>query len=335
MASNNIIVLGGAGYIGSHTCKKLAQADYTPITVDNLSNGHQHAVKWGPFELADINDTDKITSVMKQYDADAVIHFAGLIEVADSVKNPEKFYKNNVLGTQSVIDAMHTSKTNNIIFSSTAAVYGQPHNDTPINEENSLEPMNPYGETKLEAEKIIKNSSEINSVCLRYFNACGADANGDIGEMHFPESHLIPLIIQTALGIREQISIFGTDYETEDGTCIRDYIHVEDLADAHVKALEYLIGGGQNIALNLGSGNGYSVNEIVDATKETVKSDFVVNQESRRSGDPAYLVSDNTKAKEILNWQPNNDLKNIIESAYKWHNSKLYKDFWTEKSKAN
>ncbi len=328
MVSKNILVLGGAGYIGSHTCKKLHAERFTPITIDNLSNGHQQSVQWGPFEQLDILETDKLATLMKQYNAQAVMHFAALIEVAESVKDPESFYKNNVLGTKSVLEAMNQAGVHHIVFSSTAAVYGQPADNNPLKEDASLSPINPYGETKLEAEKLIRAEANIKSVALRYFNACGADTNGDIGEMHYPESHLIPLVIQTALNMRDQINIFGTDYNTPDGTCVRDYVHVDDLADAHINALKYLINGGENVACNLGSSNGYSVQKIIESVKNITQENFKIVEEKRRTGDSAYLVADNARAKEILNWAPQKDLETIIEDAYHWHQSDTYKNFW-------
>lgn len=335
MKDKNIIVLGGAGYIGSHTCKRLKSEGFNPVVIDNLSHGHQDVVKWGPFEKADILDTACLTDIMNDYEATAIIHFAGLIEVAESVKNPNAFYENNVEGTRSVLNAMQLSGVNHIVFSSTAAVYGQPEDNVPLGENLPLNPINPYGNTKLAAERMIRDyeqSAYIKSICLRYFNACGASEDATIGEMHYPETHLVPLVAQTALGMRDQISIFGVNYETKDGTCVRDYIHVEDLADAHVRAVKYLINGGETTVCNLGSGFGYSVKEIIVAMQNvTGQNDLPVKIADRRAGDPSTLVADNSRARKILGWEPSHSLLDIVQSAHAWHASDRYKEFWENK----
>lgn len=253
------------------------------------------------------------------------MHFAAFIEVTDSVENPEKFYENNVEGTRSVLWAMQECGIKNIVFSSTAAVYGQPDTNEPIKECCPISPINPYGETKAQAEADIKGTAGIRSVCLRYFNAAGADASGKIGEAHFPETHLVPLTLHAALGLRDNISIFGQEYPTKDGTCVRDYIHVSDLARAHVKALEYLLNGGASMVCNLGTGKGYSVKDIIETAQRVVDEDIKVIEAPARAGDPAFLVADNTKAKKVLDWSPETDLEEIIRSAYGWHKSDLYK----------
>ncbi|HNS44097.1 MAG TPA: UDP-glucose 4-epimerase GalE, partial [Alphaproteobacteria bacterium] len=286
---------------------------------------------WGPLEKADILDTLSLTEIFKKYKPLAVIHFAALIEVGESVKDPTSFWKNNVVGALSVLEAMKVAGVKNIVFSSTAAVYGQPDTEEPLGEDSSLDPINPYGQTKLAAERMIRDheSFGIKSVCLRYFNACGADPEGRVGEMHNPETHLIPLVVQTALGLRQQISIFGTDYPTADGTCVRDYVHVLDLADAHIKAVEHLTGGGETFVCNLGTGSGYSVREIINAVKEmSGNRDFEVLETDRRSGDQAFLVADNKHAQKILGWQPTSGLEENIRTALKFHSSDKYRNFW-------
>ncbi len=328
MTKQNIIVTGGAGYIGAHVCKALAAQGYMPVTVDNLSNGHAQAAQWGPLEQADILDTEKLISFFKQYEPVAVIHLAALIEVGESVKNPASYEQVNVQGTQSLLQAMQETGMDKIVFSSTAAVYGQPDSNIPITEDTPLQPVNPYGETKLKAEQAIQDA-DMRFVSLRYFNASGADDHAQIGEMHRPETHLIPLTLQAALGLRDSISIFGTDYDTPDGTCIRDYVHVDDLADAHIKALEHLLDGKQNLTCNLGSGKGYSVREVVE-TVRTISGckSLKTIEDRRRTGDPSFLVADIQKAKTVLSWVPEKTLEDMVRSAHDWHNSGIYKNFW-------
>ena len=337
MSKGNIIVLGGAGFIGSHTCLQLSEAGYTPIVVDDLSRGHRRAVQWGEFHQANIHDTARVAEIFNKYGAAAVIHFAALIEVGESVKDPGAFYKNNVTGAQSVLDAMVQSGISNIAFSSTAAVYGQVDSDQPLQEDRPLNPINPYGNTKLAAERMIRDydaAHGIKSVCLRYFNACGADPEARIGEMHYPETHLVPLVIQRALGLRNTIAIFGDDYATPDGTCVRDYVHVNDLAKGHIKAVEYLMNGGTSTACNLGTGTGYSVKEIMDAVKRVTGIDFPVEIHPRRAGDPAFLVADNTRADKVLGWKPEIGLDDIIADAVRWHKTEAYQTFWKAKTAA-
>jgi UDP-glucose 4-epimerase len=321
MNSQIIAVLGGAGYIGSHACLALARGGYQPVVIDNFSRGHREMCADYPFEPLDILDTAALTEAFMRYKPLAVMHFAALSEVAESVKYPELFYKNNVEGTASVLTAMSAAGVENIVFSSTAAVYGQPEGDLPIVEECALVPINPYGETKVAAEKLIQNKAGVRWVCLRYFNAAGADEG--IGEAHFPESHLIPLVIQAALGMREDITIYGQDYPTPDGTCVRDYIHVMDLADAHVRALSYLLEGGESLICNLGTGKGNSVHEVIEAVRE-VSGDLSVRVSERRAGDPPFLVANYQMAERVLGWVPQRNLQEIVESAYKWHSSPAY-----------
>lgn len=317
----NILVTGGAGYIGSHACKALAQAGYHPITYDNLSAGHKHAVKWGPLEVGDIRDKQTLSATFEKYTPEAVIHFASKIVVSESVKEPESYYDNNVNGTASLLDVMEKQSVNKIVFSSTAAVYGYPQTN-PIDESHPLLPINPYGETKLKCEELLekyRNSYDINYLALRYFNAAGADPEGELGEEHEPETHLIPLILKAAKE-NTSISIFGDDYNTPDGTCVRDYIHVTDLASAHIKALEYLLNNQQSQCLNLGTGQGYSVREVIDTTKEITEIKISEIISSKREGDPDSLVAKSIAAENILNWKSNqSDLQNIIKTAWQWH----------------
>jgi UDP-glucose 4-epimerase len=330
--ANTIIVLGGAGYIGSHCCKLLRREGFTPVVIDNLSRGHRRAVQWGPLELADIGDTTALVAILNRYRPGAVIHFAALIEVGESVKDPAGFYRNNVVGTLSVLNAMAEAGVDKLVFSSTAAVYGQPETSAPLHEDLPLAPINPYGNSKLAAERMIRDfemAAGLKSVCLRYFNACGADADGEIGEMHFPETHLMPLVIQTALGLRPFISVYGADYPTKDGTCIRDYIHVDDLASAHVAAVRYLLQGGATMACNLGTGTGFSVREIIAVVRSVCGVAFQVVEAERRPGDPAFLVANNERAAAVLGWHPAVPLAEIARSAFNWHDSEVYRAFWT------
>lgn len=317
----NILVTGGAGYIGSHTCKALSKAGYAPITFDNLSTGNEHAVKWGPLEIGDIRDTEKLSAAFKKYKPEAVIHFASKIVVSESVKEPEVYYDNNVNGTGSLLKVLQTQSVNKIILSSTAAVYGYPETN-PIEETHPLKPINPYGETKLKCELLLEDFRDkhgINYVALRYFNAAGADPDGDIGEEHEPESHLIPLILKAAKNNTE-VSIFGNDYDTPDGTCIRDYTHVIDLANAHIKALEYLFNNKQSRIFNLGTGRGYSVREVLDTVREVTAKELKELICERRPGDPDRLVAQSGLALKTLGWQAKlSDIENIIKTAWQWH----------------
>lgn len=321
---NSVLVTGGAGYIGSHTCKALHLAGFTPVTFDNLVYGHREAVKWGPFVEGDLSNRQLLEDVIRQHNVCAVIHFAAYAYVGESMQYPEKYFSNNVVNTLNLLDAMHACDTRHIVFSSTCATYGLPER-LPIDEQHPQNPVNPYGESKLFVEKALKwydSAHGLKSVPLRYFNAAGADVDGEIGEDHTPETHLIPLVIEAAMRRRPHVQIFGTDYATADGTAVRDYIHVTDLSDAHVKALQYLLEGGDSVALNLGTGNGYSVKQVIEAV-ETVSGLSVPTQIApRRAGDPPELVADAGKARRCLDWTPRySDLENIAGTAWKWHQS--------------
>lgn len=321
MNERHILVTGGAGYIGSHACKALRQAGYTPVCFDNLAYGHRWAVQWGPLEVGDIGDRPRLDAVFQQYQPEAILHFAAFAYVGESVENPGKYYRNNVAGTLTLLEAMRDHGVNKIIFSSTCATYGIP-DAVPITEEHAQHPINPYGASKLMVERMLQDfdcAHGLKSVALRYFNAAGADPDGEIGEDHDPETHLIPLVLDVALGKRESVSIFGADYETPDGTCIRDYIHVSDLADAHVRALQYLEGGGTSTAFNLGNGAGFSVQEVINRAEAVTGQAIAVATAPRRAGDPPVLVGSAEKARRVLGWNPlYPDLKSILKSAWNW-----------------
>ena len=317
---NLILITGGAGYIGAHTNKILHQAGYDTVVVDNLSKGYENFVKWGSFENCDVGSHD-LREVFEKYDIDGVIHFAAFSSVAESVEMPQMYFKNNYKNTLNLLQTMREFGVDKFIFSSTAAVYGTPEN-IPITEETDLKPINPYGHSKFITEKALEREAEkgdFNYVSLRYFNAAGCDFDCEIGEFHDPETHLIPLVLDAAIGKSDSISIFGDDYDTPDGTCIRDYIHVNDLADAHVMAYEYLCDNKQSDVFNLGNGKGYSVLEVIDMCKKVTKKDFEVKIDERREGDPAVLVADSNKINEKLGWNPKYDLEEIISSAWKRH----------------
>lgn len=318
-----ILVLGGAGYIGSHTALELVKAGNEVVIADNLVTGYRKAIPEGAkFYEGDLRDSDFLDNLFHQEKIDAVIHFAAYSLVGESVTNPLKYYDNNLYGTKVLLEAMVKNNVGKIVFSSTAATYGEPEN-IPILESDRTCPTNPYGETKLAMEKMFKWTAEAHGlryVSLRYFNACGADESGTIGEAHNPESHLIPLILQVPNGKRETISIYGTDYDTPDGTCIRDYIHVTDLAQAHILAVQYLNNGGESDIFNLGNGVGYSVREVIETARKVTGHPIPATETSRRAGDPARLVASSEKAKKILGWKPVHDsLEEIIASAWNWH----------------
>jgi len=320
----NVLVTGGAGYIGSHACKALAEAGYTPVTLDNLVHGHRWAVRWGPFVRGDVADEPLVRGVLREHRIEAVIHFAGYGYVGESMLAPGKYFQNNVSGSIALLNAMRAENANCLVFSSTCATYGVPQNAL-IDEDHPQHPVNPYGESKLFVERMLGwfgAAHGLRHAALRYFNAAGADADGDTGEDHDPETHLIPLAIDAALGTRPPVAIFGTDYPTPDGTAVRDYIHVTDLAAAHVEALRRLQAGAANMRLNLGTGRGHSVRDVIRAIEEVGGRPIPVTEASRRPGDPAMLVAASGRAATSLGWTPrHSDLRNIIATAWRWHSS--------------
>ncbi|WP_019242598.1 MULTISPECIES: UDP-glucose 4-epimerase GalE [Bacillus] len=318
-----VLVTGGAGYIGSHAVKGLLDKGYEVVVVDNLETGHVEAIPPNiSFYIGDIRNRDFLHDMFEKEKIDGVMHFAAHSLVGESVSNPLKYFHNNTYGMMVLLEIMKDRNVDKIVFSSTAATYGEPKS-IPITEEAPTNPSNPYGESKLMMEKMMKWADEsygIRYVSLRYFNVAGASLDGKIGEDHRIETHIIPLVLQTALGLRENITIFGDDYDTEDGTCIRDYIHVVDLVEAHILALEYLMKGNESNIFNLGSGNGYSVKEIIDTAKKVTGLPIHVLQGERRVGDPSRLIASSKKAKEILGWNPKyTNSKEIIETAWNWH----------------
>lgn len=319
-----ILVTGGAGYIGSHTVADLLERGEEVVVIDNLLTGHQEALLGGTFYEGDLRDKELLTRIFAENDITAVIHFAASSLVGESMQNPFKYYDNNVYGAMCLLDAMQQAGVKKIVFSSTAATYGEPEK-VPIEESDRTEPANVYGETKLMMERMMNWFDKVHGiryVALRYFNAAGAHTSGKIGEDHRPESHLIPLVLQTALGQREFISVFGEDYPTEDGTCVRDYIHVSDLADAHIKSVEYLNNEGASNIFNLGNGQGFSVKQVIETAVKVTGRDIPVKFEARRSGDPAVLVASSDKARSVLGWKPSyNQLEDIISGAWQWHES--------------
>ena len=317
----NILVVGGAGYIGSHTCLDLANKGFTPVVYDNLSNGHAEFVKWGPLEQGDIRDRERLGAVIETYRPAAIVHFAALIEVGESVKDPAAFFDNNIAGTLALLRVAQDTGIDKLVFSSTCATYGLPE-AVPMNEAHPQIPINPYGRSKLIVEQMLDDLDRykgFRSVVLRYFNAAGADPEGRIGEWHSPETHAVPLAIEAALGRRSGFNVFGTDYETRDGTCVRDFVHVMDLADAHSRAVRYLLDGGESVALNLGTGNGTTVKELLAAVENVAGRNFTIGHEDRRDGDSPALVADNAKARAVLGWAPRHDLASIVETAWNWH----------------
>ena len=319
----NVLVCGGAGYIGSHTVYDLIERGLSVVVVDSLIKGHKAAIhNEAKFYLGDIRDEEFMDGVFRENQIDAVIDFAAFSLVGESVNEPFKYYENNVYGTLKLLEAMERADVKKIVFSSTAATYGEPENDIIVESDNT-NPTNPYGETKLTVEKMLKwadNAYGIKFVALRYFNAAGAHISGKIGEDHKPETHLIPIILQTALGQREKMFIFGDDYDTPDGTCVREYIHVTDLADAHIKALEKLFKTNESGIYNLGNGKGFSVKEVIEKAKKVTGKDFKVEIEARRNGDPSTLIASSEKAIKELGWKPKfNTLDKIIETAWNWH----------------
>lgn len=320
-----ILVLGGAGYIGSHTVYELIDAGEEVVVADNLETGYIEAVHPDAvFYQGDIRNRAFMDSVFENESIDGVIHFAANSLVGESMTNPLKYYDNNLCGTKVLLESMVAHGVDKIVFSSTAATYGEPER-IPIMEDDRTEPTNAYGETKLSMEKMFKwtgRAHNLRFVSLRYFNACGAHSSGAIGEAHKPESHLVPLILQVPLGQRDHISIFGNDYPTSDGTCIRDYIHVTDLAQAHILAMKYLMSGGESNIFNLGNGIGFTVNEVIEAARKVTGDPIKAVAEPRRAGDPAQLIASSDKARTILGWNPEHeDLEEIIQTAWKWHST--------------
>ena len=317
-----ILVTGGAGYIGSHFVKILQKNNMEVVVLDNLSRGHKEAIPNNViFEEADLLEYNQLTKIFENYSFDAIVHFAAFAYVGESVEDPKMYYENNVVGSFNLIKAAMHANVKKFVFSSTCSLYGNP-SEIPISEKLPTNPINSYAQTKLIIENILRDFNRaygMESVFLRYFNAAGADFLGEIGESHTPEPHLIPIVLNTALGKREKVFIFGDDYDTKDGTCIRDYIHINDLGDAHLKALEYLANGGKTDVINLGTGVGYSVKEIIESAEEITGKKIKTEITARREGDPAILVADNKKAKKILGWEPKYNLKDIISSAYNWH----------------
>ena len=319
-----ILVTGGAGYIGSHTVRELRERGADVVVYDNLSTGHVESIGDTPFVKGDLFDTELLCKTLREYNVDAVIHFAAYSLVGESMTNPAKYYHNNVAGTLALLDAMLEENVKYLVFSSSAATYGD-CGDGLITEDSPQNPTSVYGQTKLMMEQFMQDYDKaygMKYVALRYFNAAGAHLSGEIGEAHNPESHLIPLILQVPNGKREQINVFGEDYPTHDGTCIRDYIHVTDLADAHIKALEYLKNGGKSAYYNLGNGNGFSVKEVIDTVEKVVGAPIKRQIVDRRAGDPASLVASSEKIQKELGWKPRYaNLETIVASAWKWHST--------------
>lgn len=325
--NQRVIVTGGAGYVGSHVCLALSEAGFEPVVYDDLSNGHAAFVQWGPLEQGDIRDRARLDAVIARHQPVALLHFAALIEVGESVKAPGRFYDVNVGGAITLIEAARAGGIGAMIFSSTCAIYGDPVR-MPMDEQHPQGPLNPYGRSKQMVEQALADYDRylgFRSVRLRYFNAAGADELGRIGERHHPETHAVPLAIQAALGLRQGFTVFGEDYDTPDGTAVRDYVHVQDLADAHVAALRYLLDGGASDAFNLGTGHGASVRELTQAVARATGKPFPVQTAARRPGDAPCLVADSTRAREVLGWRPTRSLDDIVSSAVRWHMAELAK----------
>lgn len=321
----NILVAGGAGYIGAHTCLDLSNKGFTPVVYDNLSNGHAEFVKWGPLEIGDIRDRSRLDEVLAKHKPQAILHFAAAIEVGESVRDPGGYFDNNVGGTITLLRAAQAAGIDKIVFSSTCATYGIP-SAIPMDESHAQLPINPYGRSKLIVEQILKDLDRyqgFRSFILRYFNAAGADPEGRIGEWHSPETHAIPIALDAALGRRPHFQVLGTDYDTRDGSCVRDFVHVLDLADAHTSAIQHLLSNGTSHALNLGTGRGTTVKELLETVRRVVGNDFEIKYGPRREGDSSALVADNALAKRTIGWFPRHDLQSIIETAWNWHSNHL------------
>jgi len=322
--TKHVLVTGGAGYIGSHAAKALAARGFVPVTYDSLVYGHRWAVQWGPFVEGNINDRPKLLDTLRRYEIESVMHFAAFAYVGESMANPERYFNNNVVGSLVLLDAALEAGVRHVIFSSSCATYGTPER-LPITEDTPQSPVNPYGESKLIVERALRwyaAAHPLTWVALRYFNAAGADPEGTLGEIHLPETHLIPLALDAALGGRP-VEVYGDDYPTRDGTCVRDFIHVSDLADAHVRALDYLIDGGKSIALNLGTGDGYTVREVIQAVQTVTGREVPHLIARRRPGDPAVLVADPGLAGKVLGWRPQHSaLETIAQTAWFWHSNR-------------
>lgn len=321
-----VLITGGAGYIGSHVNKLLNSLGQSTVVCDSLVTGHRDFLRWGEFFKADLGDRDALNRLFRVREVSAVMHFASFISVGESVADPHKYYLNNLRNTINLLDAMRAHEVETMIFSSTAAVYGEPKQKV-ITEGHALNPISPYARSKVMIEQIMNDYTEaygMKQVSLRYFNAAGADSDLEIGERHKPETHLIPLLIECALGLRDEIEIFGTDYSTPDGTCIRDYIHVSDLAQAHVNALDYLKGGGESRAFNLGNGKGFSVRQVIETVEKVTGKKIKVKESERRPGDSPVLVGGSKLAKSTLGWKPTQaKLEKIVNSAWEWHQKDL------------
>jgi UDP-arabinose 4-epimerase len=326
--TSKILVTGGAGYIGCHTCKALAAAGYTPVVLDNLSAGHRWAVKWGPLVVADIADRARVWQIINEYSVQVVIHFAAQGYVGDSILQPRKYFDNNVTKTLALLDTLLEGGVTKLVFSSSCATYGAPQ-ELPITENHPQQPINPYGESKLFVEKILRwyeRAYGMRHMNLRYFNAAGADPDGEIGEEHKPETHLVPLVITAALGVNAEVEIFGTDYDTADGTAVRDYVHVCDLATAHIKALDGLLAGGASASVNLGTGRGHSVRDVISHVEAVSHGVIPVIEGRRRPGYPPALIADPQLGQSLLGWKPlKSDLYIIVRSAWEWHQTRQRK----------
>lgn len=324
ISKRNILVVGGAGYVGSYVCKYLAKNGYTPVVLDNLVYGHQESVKWGPFFKGSIDDYQLLKRIFSVHPIEAVMHFAAFCYVGESVITPAKYYENNVSATLTLLRTMVDEEVKNFIFSSSCAIYGEPVK-IPITEEHPKNPINPYGRTKLMVETILSDfqaAYNLRFAALRYFNAAGADPDGELGEDHNPETHLIPLVLQAALTNKGTIHVYGEDYPTKDGTCIRDYVHIDDLAQAHFLILERLLNGGAGGQYNLGNGNGHSVKEVIDVASMVTGTPIPFVFTARRTGDPSILIGSSGKAMSELGWRPRyHNLEDIIETAWLWHKS--------------
>lgn len=322
----NVLVTGGAGYIGSHAAKALVRANFTPVVIDNLSTGSRELVRWGKFIEGDVADEALLERVLQSHKITTVMHFAACAYVGESVHQPQKYFHNNVVNTLSLLKVMLAHDVKSIVFSSTCATYGHPER-VPITEDHEQRPINPYGESKLFVERALRwygKVYDLKWIALRYFNAAGADPDGEVGEIHDPETHLVPLAILAALGENPGAEIFGSDYPTPDGTAIRDYVHVHDIAEAHVSALKYLTRGGESLCLNLGSGAGASVREIIRKVQDVSGRTFPVRECPRREGDPSSLMADSSKARLVLEWEPrHSSLDEIVRTAWKWHQRRV------------